>query len=150
MRRRARRDTAPVARQDPNRATHRSTRGRGSRDSECGPYPGVEEQPGNPDQHTGCSVSEGGEKSKVGLSRSKRLAASLVPFSGSYAMRGRWLSPAYTGLRNAAWATRNARVSNDLNPLALKLAVSEAEALLRNGERLGDVLEAFAELLMRP
>lgn len=65
-------------------------------------------------------------------------------------MRGRWLSPSYTGLRNAAWAARNARVANDLNPLALKLVVAEAERLLSAGEALADVLEAFAELLMRP
>src|SRR5207237_1317177 len=41
-------------------------------------------------------------------------------------------------------------VANNLNPLALKLVVAEAEALLLRGEALGDVLEAFAELLIRP
>ena len=83
-------------------------------------------------------------------SRARRLAAALTPYSGAYGMRGRWLLPDYTGLRNAAWAVRNARVANDLNPLALKLVVAEAQVLLRGGERLGDVLEAFAELLLRP
>jgi len=34
--------------------------------------------------------------------------------------------------------------------LALKVAQVEAERLMARGEPLGDVLEAFAELLMRP
>jgi hypothetical protein len=65
-------------------------------------------------------------------------------------MRGRWLTPGYTGLRNAAWAVRNARVASYQNPLALKLVLSEALTLMRRGEPLQDVLEAFAELLLRP
>ena len=73
-----------------------------------------------------------------------------VPYHGGYLMRGRWLTEGYTGLRNAAWAVRNARVANDLNPLALKLVLSQAQALIAKGEPLADVLEAFAELLLRP
>ena len=82
--------------------------------------------------------------------RASRLAHALIPYSGSYGVRGLWLTPTYNGLRNAAWAARNARVASHLNPLALKLVVKEAEALLRGGQSLADVLEAFAELLMRP
>ena len=78
------------------------------------------------------------------------VARGEIPYQGSYALRGRWLTFEYGGLRNAAWAVRNARVANNLNPLALKLVVAEAEALLLRGEALGDVLEAFAELLIRP
>ena len=73
-----------------------------------------------------------------------------IPYYGAYPLRGRWLTADYTGLRNAAWAVRNARISNDLNPLALKLVLAEAQSLVSRGEALGDVLEAFAELLTRP
>ena len=57
-------------------------------------------------------------------------------------MRGRWLSDEYVGLRNAAWAVRNSRAGVVFNPLALKLALSEAERLMQKGEPLWDVLEA--------
>lgn len=77
------------------------------------------------------------------------LVGTRIPYHGSYRLRGRWLLPDYTGLRNAAWAARNNRVSGDQNPLALRLVLSEAERLIAAGEPLGDVLEAFAELLMR-
>ena len=76
--------------------------------------------------------------------------AQRVPHSGSYRMRGRWLTARYTGLRNAAWAVRNGRVASHQNPLALRLVLAEAEQLVEQGEPLWDVLEAFAELLMRP
>jgi hypothetical protein len=56
----------------------------------------------------------------------------------------------YVGLRNAAWAVRNSRVGAQFNPLALRLVLTEAEALVSRGEPLWDVLEAFAELLTRP
>ena len=56
----------------------------------------------------------------------------------------------YTQLRNAAWAVRNSRSGAGFNPLALRLVLAEAERLLAVGEELRDVLEAFAELLMRP
>jgi hypothetical protein len=36
------------------------------------------------------------------------------------------------------------------NPLALRLVVSEAERLVGEGEALADVIEAFAELLLKP
>lgn len=98
----------------------------------------------------GRTVAGADQVSAPASSRAKRLAQGLVPFSGAYGVRGKWLTVPYTGLRNAAWAVRNARVANDLNPLALKLVVAEAEALLRSGETLSDVLEAFAELLNRP
>src|SRR5882762_8526579 len=65
-------------------------------------------------------------------------------------MRGRWLATEYSGLRNAAWAVRNSRVGAGFNPLALRLALAEAEGLIAKGESLGDVLKAFAELLARP
>jgi hypothetical protein len=50
-------------------------------------------------------------------------------------------------VRNAAWAVRNSRVGAQFNPLALRLVLTEAEALVSRGEPLWDVLEAFAELL---
>ena len=68
----------------------------------------------------------------------------------SYQLSGRWLAPLYAGLRNAAWAARNSRVAADQNPAALLVVLREAERLLAADERLLDVLEAFAELLMRP
>jgi hypothetical protein len=78
-----------------------------------------------------------------------RLAAA-IPYHGAYELQARWLTDPYTGLRNAAWAVRNARVGNDLNPLALRLVLAEATGLLEKGETTWDVLEAFAELLLRP
>lgn len=65
-------------------------------------------------------------------------------------MRGRWLTPTYAGMRNAAWAVRNSRAGAQFNPLALKLVLAEALRLTGQGEDLWDVLEAFAELLTRP
>lgn len=62
----------------------------------------------------------------------------------------RWLGEPYTALRNAAWMVRNSRTEQENNPLALKVVLSEAEGLIRRGEALSDVLEAFAELLVRP
>jgi len=41
-------------------------------------------------------------------------------------------------------------VASHQNPLALRLVLAEAERLVEEGEPLWDVLEAFAELLMRP
>ena len=73
-----------------------------------------------------------------------------IRYHGVYAMRGRWASLEYVGLRNAAWAVRNSRAGAGFNPLALKLVLAEAERLAAGGESLWDVLEAFAELLMRP
>lgn len=73
-----------------------------------------------------------------------------IPYEGAYRMRGRWLTPRYARLRNAAWAARNGRVASHQNPLALRLVLAEAERLVGEGEPLWDVLEAFAELLMRP
>ena len=94
--------------------------------------------------HTTRQLQGAGEK---GLSP---FLKTRIPYTGSYQMRGRWMQPGYTGLRNAAWAVRNARVANDQNPLALKLVLAEAERLLQQGEPMWDVLEAFAELLQRP
>jgi hypothetical protein len=54
------------------------------------------------------------------------------------------------GLRNAARAVRNSRVAADFNPLALRIVLSEAVRLTEEAEPLSDVLEASAELLMRP
>jgi hypothetical protein len=65
-------------------------------------------------------------------------------------MQARWRFDAYTGLRNAAWAVRNSRAGLAFNPAALRLALSEAEALIGQCEEPRDVLEAFAELLTRP
>ena len=53
-------------------------------------------------------------------------------------------------MRNAAWAVRNSRTGSSFNPLALRLVLSEAEVLVERGEQFWDVLEAFAELLLRP
>jgi hypothetical protein len=73
-----------------------------------------------------------------------------IPYRGGYRLRGRWLSPQYTLLRNASWAVRNSRVGSDFNPLALKLVLVEAQRLMDSGEQLVDILEAFAELLSKP
>jgi len=74
-----------------------------------------------------------------------------IPYgAAAYRMRGRWLTEGYTGLRNAAWAVRNGRVASHQNPLALLMVLAEAEKLVGQGEPLWDVLEAFAELLLRP
>lgn len=71
-------------------------------------------------------------------------------FSG-YMLRGLWYKePRYVDLRNAAWLLRNTRVGQVYNPAALALVLHEAKALLREGEDLYDVLEAFAELLIHP
>jgi hypothetical protein len=93
--------------------------------------------------------ARGGAKRRPNLER-RTLNARRIPYAGSYPIRGRWLLDPYSGLRNAAWAVRNARVANDLNPAALDMALREAEGLLAKGEPLRDVLEAFAELLTRP
>lgn len=87
--------------------------------------------------------------SKPPVGAGARLSAA-IPYSGAYRIRGRWLTERYTGLRNAAWAVRNGRVASHQNPLALALVLAEAERLTKDGEPLWDVLEAFAELLMRP
>jgi len=42
------------------------------------------------------------------------------------------------------------RTGAAFNPLALRLVLGEAEALVASGEPLRDVLEAFAELLLKP
>ena len=77
-------------------------------------------------------------------------AGDPVPYTGQYRMRGRWLTPPYAGLRNAAWAVRNSRAGARFNPLALRLALAESERLIASGETLWDVLEAYAELLTQP
>jgi hypothetical protein len=56
----------------------------------------------------------------------------------------------YQGLRNAAWLVRNSRTGLQNNPLAVRLAVVEAEKLMSIGEPLYDVIEGFAELLIGP
>lgn len=71
-----------------------------------------------------------------------------MPARGGYALRGRWLRPEYARLRNAAWLVRNARRVEGLNPVSLQLVVQEAERLAAEGEPLGDIFEAFAELLL--
>ena len=45
---------------------------------------------------------------------------------------------------------RNAGVAPELNPLALRLLLAESQRLIDRGKELWDVLEAFAELLLRP
>ena len=67
-----------------------------------------------------------------------------------YRLRMRWLQDRYQSLRNAAWLVRNSRTGQQNNPLALRVVLVEAEKLLRSGEPMYDVLEAFAELLVRP
>ena len=152
MREGRRRDTGG-SRNKPNRAhTSTASSGRGlAGTGQAASSTPARDAPGNPSEK-GCSVPGGDNlpETQNVSSRAARLAQSLIPYSGSYLMRGRWLAPEYTGLRNAAWAVRNARVANDLNPLALKLVVAEAGALLRAGEELADVLEAVCELLLRP
>ena len=73
-----------------------------------------------------------------------------LPAHGGYALRLRWATAPYARMRNAAWLVRNSRVANDLSPLALQIVLQEAENLVRDGEPLFDVLEAFAELLRIP
>jgi hypothetical protein len=68
-----------------------------------------------------------------------------------YVLRGLWFRETrYGPLRNAAWVLRNSRAGQALNPAALTLVIHEAQKLLSSGEQLGDVLEAFAELLIHP
>jgi hypothetical protein len=68
-----------------------------------------------------------------------------------YILRGRWFKEnQFGGLRNAAWMLRNSRAGQAMNPAALTLVIHEAQKLLSSGEPLGDVLEAFAELLIHP
>ena len=62
----------------------------------------------------------------------------------------RWREEQYQGLRNAAWMVSNSRTQQENNPLALGLVLGETERLMSTGEALYDVLEAFAELLVRP
>jgi hypothetical protein len=62
----------------------------------------------------------------------------------------RWLGDRCQALRNSAWLVRNSRTGQHNNPLALKVVVVEAERPISSGEPLYDVLEAFAELLLRP
>ena len=61
-----------------------------------------------------------------------------------------WLQDRYRPLRNAAWLVRISRTGQENNALALKVVLAEAETLIGDGEPLYDVLEAFAELLIRP
>jgi hypothetical protein len=71
-------------------------------------------------------------------------------FAG-YKLRGLWFKrDSYGKLRNSAWLLRNSRVGRMYNPAALAVCVSEGKALIGAGEDLGDVLEAFAELLIHP
>lgn len=70
-------------------------------------------------------------------------------FAG-YQLRMQWREDRYQPLRNAAWLVRNSRSGQQNNPLALRVVLVEAETLIRTGESLIDVLEAFAELLLRP
>ena len=78
------------------------------------------------------------------------VAAILNAGTVKYKLRGRWAQEDYTRLRNAAWAVRNSRCGAAFNPLALRLVLSESMALVDRGEPLLDILEAFAELLMKP
>ena len=73
-----------------------------------------------------------------------------VPHQGNYSLRGRWTADEYTRMRNAAWAVRNSRRANTLNPVAVQLVVQEAEKLHAQGEPLFDIFEAFIELLRVP
>lgn len=73
-----------------------------------------------------------------------------VPYEGAYALRGRWTADEYTRIRNAAWAVRNSRRANTLNPVAVQLVVQEAVKLHAQGEPLFDIFEAFIELLRVP
>lgn len=65
-------------------------------------------------------------------------------------LRGRWMHPSYTKLRNAAWMARHARRGAAQSPVALQLVLYEVEQLVMSGEKLPDIIEALAELLMQP
>lgn len=68
-----------------------------------------------------------------------------------YQLRGRWLtSERYQPLRNAAWMVRNSRVGGVNNPVALQVVLSEVVKLSEEGEKLFDIIEALAELLVHP
>lgn len=72
----------------------------------------------------------------------------LNRFEG-YELRGLWWRDTrYAPLRNAAWWVRESRAGAMQNPAALRLVLHEAMKLVAQGEGLGDVLEAFAELLV--
>ena len=73
-----------------------------------------------------------------------------VQYSGGYSLRGRWTRDEYTRMRNAAWAVRNSRFANTLNPVAVQLVVQEAQKLHAQGEPLFDIFEAFIELIRVP
>jgi hypothetical protein len=53
-------------------------------------------------------------------------------------------------LSSRYWPIRNSRTGNAYNPAALLVVLDAAEKLLKGGEDLRDVLEAFAELLVHP
>jgi len=75
------------------------------------------------------------------------LPGGRIPVHGGYALGLRWTTDKYTRLRNAAWLVRNTRSRSESNPIALLVVLQEAEALVKDGEPLIDILEAFAELL---
>jgi len=69
----------------------------------------------------------------------------------AHQLRGRWMSDLrYARLRNAAWMVRNSRTGQMNNPLALEIVRTEAVSLIEQGEKLSDIIEALAELLVHP
>ena len=62
----------------------------------------------------------------------------------------RWMDESYTGLRNAAWFVRNARVlGQDENLQRGKLCI-EARRLVEAGESLESIVRSLVELFVLP
>jgi len=71
--------------------------------------------------------------------------------AGPLPLRFRWATEdRFRELRNVAWLVRNSRSGPSNHPAALHAFLVETVRLIVAGEPLYDVLEAFAELLMRP
>ena len=65
-------------------------------------------------------------------------------------IRGRWLRPDHTGLRNAAWGVRNARWAGQDEAMMLAWLCSEARQLLIAGEPVESVVPSIVDLFMKP
>ena len=65
-------------------------------------------------------------------------------------IRGRWMSPDHTGLRNAAWAVRNARWAGQDETMMLAWLTEEVKRLLDLGEPVESLIPSVVDLFMRP
>jgi hypothetical protein len=65
-------------------------------------------------------------------------------------IRGRWLRSDHVGLRNAAWAVRNARWAGQDEAMMIAWVCREVQTLLDGGERLESVVPSLVDLFLRP